>query len=218
MAGGAATTGVNWAKLAILDGTGNLISDATKGGIGPDGVYEAVNKSVGIIEAKISGIEQKGNAVFANNGVGRYSYGMQQPSMTLNALDMDYDVYNKIKGYDSDGKGGFVLSSKEKPHVAVLVAAQDYAGNYIYLAFANANVVETDLDKKTNDTKPEDDTISLEVDALNPLKDGIFEDSVGQQKPYKVYFSQASGFDEAAMYSEVFGGYTATPSTPTAGS
>ncbi|WP_034991580.1 major tail protein [Liquorilactobacillus vini] len=217
MAGGAATTGVNWAKLGILDDTGTLISDPSKGGIGTDGIYLAVNKSVGIIEAKISGIEQKGTAVYSNNGIGRYSYGAQEPSMTLNALDMDYDVYNKIKGYESDGKGGYVLSSKKKPNVAVLVASQDYAGNMVYLAFANSNVVETDLDKKTDNTKAQDDTISLEIDALDPLKDGIFTDSQGQQKPYKVYFAQASGFDEAAMMKEVFGGYTAATSGTTQG-
>ena len=215
MAGGAATTGVNWAKLAILDDIGTLISDHSKGGIGTDGVYLAVNKEVGVIEAKISGIEQKGAAVYSNNGIGRYTYGAQQPSMTLNAIDMDYDVYNRIKGYESDGKGGYVLSSKAKPHVAVLVASQDYDGNFVYLAFANSNVVEIDLDKKTDDTKAADDTISLEVDALTPLKDGVFADSQGSQKPFKVYFSQESGFDEAAMYKEVFGGYTATTGTTT---
>lgn len=230
MAGGAATTGVNWAKLAILDDTGALISDPSKGGIGKDGVYLAVNKDVGVIEAKISGIEQKGTAVYANNGIGRYSYGAQEPSMTLNALDMDYDVYNKIKGYESDGKGGYILSSKSKPHVAVLVASQDYDGNLVYLAFANSNVVETALDKKTDNTKAQDDSISLEIDALSPLKDGVFADSQGSQKPFKVYFSRESGFDEAAMYKEVFGGYTvatkttttpatpATPATTTSGS
>lgn len=215
MAGGAATTGVNWAKLAILDDTGTLISDPSKGGIGTDGVYLAVNKEVGVIEAKISGIEQKGTAVYSNNGIGRYSYGAQQPSMTLNAIDMDYDVYNKIKGYESDGKGGYILSSKSKPHVAVLVASQDYDGNLVYLAFANSNVVETDVDKKTDDTKAEDDTVSLEIDALSPLKDGIFVDSQGSQKPYKTYFSRDNGFTEAAMMKEVFGGYTAATGTTT---
>lgn len=216
MAGGAATTGVNWAKLAILDDTGTLISDPSKGGIGTDGVYLAVNKNVGVIEAKISGIEQKGTAVYSNNGIGRYSYGAQQPSMTLSAIDMDYDVYNKIKGYESDGKGGYILSSKSKPNVAILVASQDYDGNFIYLAFANSNVVETDLDKKTDDSKAQDDSISLEIDALDPLKNNVFVDSNGTQRPFKVYFSQESGFDEAVMYKEVFGGYTtATTTTPT---
>jgi hypothetical protein len=210
---GSSFDGILWVKFALMDETGMLISD-TKEGLGEDGVLLVDGEAEGATTANITGLEEKGTAQYANNKVKRMSHGTQTPSVALTMLDMDFRASQKMKGYVSDGKGGYVLHSGTKPHVAILIASTDFDGNAVYDAFANGEMIETARNHGTNTNSEVDYNATYEYDALDPLRDKIFVDDKGVQRPYKQYYSSDEGFDEAAMYEEVFGGYKYADAAP----
>lgn len=207
--GGSGNFGIEWAKFAILDDSGNLVLPAN-GGIGTDGVYLADAGREGTQTANITGIDEKGTIQYGNNKAKRVQHGAQTPSVALTMLDINYKYLMTMKGYVSDGKGGYVQSSKGRPHVALIIASQDFDGSLIYDAFANGELIEVGKNHSTKTNTETDYNPVLEYDALDPLKDGIFVDDNGEQQSYKTYYAADSAFTEAAMYEEVFGGYTAT--------
>lgn len=215
MSGGGSFSGINWVKFALLDDTGKLIADATKG-LGTDGVYLADQDAEGATTANITGLEEKGVIDYANNKSKRVKHGAQTPVVALTMLDINFKYLQMMKGYVSDGKGGYVLSSKKKPHVAMIICSSDYSGNNIYDCFANGEVIEVAHNHGTNNASETDYNATLEYDVLTPIDDNIFVDDNGVQRAYKNYFASDAGFDEAAMMKEVFGGYVAnTGSTGT---
>ncbi|WP_281829379.1 phage tail protein [Lactobacillus amylolyticus] len=213
MSGGGSSFGINWVKFAAVDDTGKIITDPSKGGLGTDGVYLADAGAEGTSEAKIDGLEEKGTIQYANNKAKRVQHGAPTPSVTLTMLDIDYKQLMIMKGYVSDSKGGYVISSKGKPHVAMIICSSDYDDNPIYDCFANGEVIETGKDHKTNDSKEEDYNAALEYDVLDPIGDSVFLDDNNEQQLYKVFYGVETGFDASNMYKEVFGGYTAATSS-----
>lgn len=197
---------IAWVEFARLDDTGKLIADAEKG-LSETGVYHADGDGEGATTANITGLEEKGTPQYANGKVKRMTHGAQTPSLALTMLDMDAFVMNKMKGYVPDGKGGYVLSSGKKPHIAVIVASKDFDGNLFYDCFANGEMIEVAHNHGTNTNAETDYNGTFEYDAMDPLADGVFTDDMGVDRSYKNFYSADPNFDKAAMYKEVFGGY-----------
>lgn len=209
---------IAWVEFATLDDNGKIIADAVKG-LSTTGIYHADGDGEGATTANITGLEEKGTPQYANGKTKRMAHGAQTPSLALTMLDMDGSVMAKMKGYVSDGKGGYVLSSAKKPHVAIIVASYDFEGHLFYDCFANGEMIEVAHNHGTNTNTEVDYNGTFEYDALDPLGSTVFVDDQGVQRPYKYYYSAADGFDEAAMRKEVFGGYVASgTSTNTTGS
>lgn len=207
---GVSFKGINWVKFALLDDTGKLI---TTNGLGTDGVLLVDGDAQGATTANITGLEEKGTAQYANNKVKRMAHGSQTPSVALTMLDMDYTYSMIMKGYVSDGKGGYVLSTATKPHVAMMICSDDFDGEKIYDCFANGEMIEVAHNHGTNTNSEVDYNGTFEYDALDPLGDKVFVDDKGVQRAYKQFFGADKLFSEADMYKEVFGGYVAPTGT-----
>ena len=126
------------------------------------------------------------------------------PTVALDFNNLDFEVKQKLLGFKSDGKGGYVMQS-DKPHVALLIETETLdRKKSIYFGFANgimqenAQNIATDTD--TAQTRNDD---NMTYNALSAKAFG--------GEPLKKYYSGAEGFKEADMLKEVFGGYTATP-------
>jgi len=208
MSGGGSSFGIKWTKWALIDATGKLITTAEKS-LGTDGVYLADQDSEGAVTANINGLEEKGSDDYANNKKKRSKHGAQSPTVALTMLDIDYRYLMMMKGYYHSPNGGYVLSSKKKPHVALIVCSSDYDGKDIYDCFANGELIEVAHNHGTNNANETDYQATLEYDASEPLDDSVFLDDNGVQQPYKCFYEADEDFDEAKMLNEVFGGYTA---------
>lgn len=204
---GASFTGIDYVAFGLIDGTtGKLIADKDKG-LSEDGVSIVDGDGQGATTANITQLGATGADQYANNKLKRIAYGLQRPQLALTMLDMPFDIAQKIKGYVSDGKGGYVLG-KMRPHVAVLVASEDYWGNMVFDAFANSSVDETAHNHGTDNQNEVDYNAALTIQALNPIDDTVFLDpDSGVQRAYKQYQSGDDGFSYDAMLAEVFGGY-----------
>lgn len=202
---GASFEGINWVAFGILDNHGKIIADDK--GIGSGGVLIVDGDAEGATTANVTGIEEKGTPQYANNKVKRMAHGSQTPSVALTMLDMDYKALMKMKGYDDDGKGGYVLTTSQKPHVALLICTSDFNGDYIFEGFANGEIIEAAHNHGTNTKNETDANATLEYDVIDPLDDTIFLDSRGRQRSYKTFYQAHSGFKFEDMFKEVFGGY-----------
>lgn len=200
------THGVRYLGLATIDDNGSLLKGQL--GLSENGIYIIDGKGEGTITANITGLEQAGTPVYANNQVKLIQHGKQQPQVALTVLNMNNDVLNKIKGYVSDGKGGYVLSSGDKPNVALLLCSEDVDGTLIYEGFSHGEVTETGRNHETDNNNLTRADATLTFQALEPLKADIFMDDKGVQQPYKVWADDEPGFDLNLMYKEVFGGFS----------
>lgn len=196
-----AIVGLKMVKLALVDKkTQQLIKGPE--GLSTDGVIEVDSKMLGTRTANISNLEGQATKVPGNNTVQDVMIGPGSPTVAFEFNNLDFDIKQKILGFKSDGKGGYVYYQGEKPHVAVLIESQTLdRKNSVYFGFANgifqesAQNVGTDTD--TAQTRQDD---HLTYNALSAIAFG--------NEPIKKYYSAASGFDSANMHKEVFGGYT----------
>ncbi|GAX05362.1 phage tail protein [Secundilactobacillus pentosiphilus] len=202
--------GIQNVTFGLTDDTGKLISD-TLAGLGDDGVVVIDGDGEGATEANVTGLEEAGTVQYANDKVKRVSHGLPQPQVAITMLDMPYEILQKLKGYDSDGKGGWTLRSGTKPHVAMLIHTTGFDGNDYFEGFANGELIEPGHSHGTDNNAEVDANTTLTYQALTPLDNNIFKDSKGKQQPYKMYANyDGSTFDEAAMLKEVFGGFSGT--------
>lgn len=200
-----AIVGLKLVKLALVDPkTQQLIKGPE--GLSTDGVIEIDSKMLGTRTANISNLEGQANKVPGNNEVQDVIVGPGSPTVAFEFNNLDFDIKQKILGFKSDGKGGYIYQG-EKPHGAVLIESQTLdRKNSIYFGFANgifqesAQNVGTDTD--TAQTRQDD---HLTFNALSAI--------AFNGEPIKKYYSGASGFDKANMHKEVFGGYTLLTST-----
>ena len=200
-----AIVGLKLVKLALVDPkTQQLIKGEE--GLSTDGVIEIDSKMLGTRTANISNLEGQATKVPGNNEVQDVMVGPGSPTVAFEFNNLDFDIKQKILGFKSDGKGGYIYQG-EKPHVAVLIESQTLdRKNSVYFGFANgifqesAQNVGTDTD--TAQTRQDD---HLTYNALSAIAFG--------NEPIKKYYSAASGFDSANMHKEVFGGYTLLTST-----
>lgn len=207
---GASFTGIDYVAFGIVSpDDGKLVADKDKG-LSADGVVLIDGDGQGATTANITQLGATGTDQYANNKLKRIAYGLQRPQLALTMLDMPFDIEQKIKGYVSDGKGGWVLG-KLRPNVAVLVAAEDFWGNMMFEAFANSSVDETAHNHGTDNQNETDYNAALTIQALNPIPDNVFVDpNSGVQRAYKQYSAADAGFSYDNMLSEVFGGYKDT--------
>lgn len=205
MAGSVSFDGIEWIKVGITDDKGVLLTgEAGVGDESDNGVVKVDGDGQGATTANITGLEEAGTAQYANNKVKRVAHGAPAPQVALTMLDMDFELTQKLKGYVSDGKGGYVLSSGKKPHVALLICSSGFDGEHYYDAFANGELIEPGVNHGTNTNSEVDYNATFTYMALDPIRDGVFTDERGVQRIYKKYASFEEGFTEDAMMEEVF--------------
>lgn len=196
-----AIVGLKMVTLALVDAkTQNLIKGEQ--GLSTNGILEVDSSMLGTKTANISNLEGSATKISGNNSVQDVLIAPGSPTVALDFNNLDFEIKQKLLGYRSDTKGGYTLSG-DKPHVAMLIETETLdRRNSIYFGFANgimqenAQNVATDTD--TAQTRNDD---NMTYNALSAKAFG--------GEPIKKYYSGASGFQEANMLREVFGGYTA---------
>ena len=198
-----AIVGLKMVTLALVDAkTQNLITGAQ--GLSETGVIEVDSSMLGTKTANISNMEGQASKIPGNNAVQDVLIAPGSPTVALDFNNLDFEIKQKVLGFVSDSKGGYVMQG-DKPHVALLIETETLdRKKSIYFGFANgimqenAQNIATDTD--TAQTRNDDNM------TYNALSAKAFDG-----EPLKKYYSGASGFQEADMLKEVFGGYTATP-------
>lgn len=198
-----AIVGLKMVTLALVDAkTQQIIKDDQ--GLSTNGILEVDNSMLGTKTANISNMEGQATKISGNNGVQDVLIAPGSPTVALDFNNLDFEVKQKLLGFKSDGKGGYVMQS-DKPHVAMLIETETLdRKKSIYFGFANgimqenAQNIATDTD--TAQTRNDD---NMTYNALSAKAFG--------GEPLKKYYSGATSFDKTTMLKEVFGGYTATP-------
>ena len=198
-----AIVGLKMVTLALVDAkTQQIIKDDQ--GLSKTGILEVDSSMLGTKTANISNMEGQATKIPGNNAVQDVLIAPGSPTVALDFNNLDFEVKQKLLGFKSDGKGGYVMQS-DKPHVAMLIETETLdRKNSIYFGFANgimqenAQNIATDTD--TAQTRNDD---NMTYNALSAKAFG--------GEPLKKYYSGATSFDEVTMLKEVFGGYTATP-------
>ncbi|WP_300125077.1 phage tail protein [uncultured Streptococcus sp.] len=204
-----AIVGLKMVTLALVDAkTQNLIKGEQ--GLSTNGILEVDSSMLGTKTANISNMEGSATKISGNNAVQDVLIAPGSPTVALDFNNLDFEIKQKLLGYRSDTKGGYVMQG-DKPHVAMLIETETLdRRNSIYFGFANgimqenAQNVATDTD--TAQTRNDD---NMTYNALSAKAFG--------GEPIKKYYSGASGFQEANMLKEVFGGYVAGAGVPGVG-
>ena len=198
-----AIVGLKMVTLALVDAKTQQIIKSDQG-LSTDGILEVDSSMLGTKTANISNMEGQATKISGNNGVQDVLIAPGSPTVALDFNNLDFEVKQKLLGFKSDGKGGYVMQS-DKPHVALLIETETLdRKNSIYFGFANgimqenAQNIATDTD--TAQTRNDD---NMTYNALSAKAFG--------GEPLKKYYSGASGFQKDDMLKEVFSGYTPTP-------
>ena len=198
-----AIVGLKMVTLALVDAkTQQIIKDDQ--GLSRTGIVEVGAEMLGTKTANISNMEGQATKISGNNAVQDVLIAPGSPTVALDFNNLDFEIKQKLLGFKSDTKGGYVMQG-DKPHVALLIETETLdRKKSIYFGFANgimqenAQNVATDTD--TAQTRNDDNM------TYNALSAKAFNG-----EPLKKYYSGADGFQEANMLKEVFGGYTSTP-------
>ena len=198
-----AIVGLKMVTLALVDPkTQQIIKDEQ--GLSTKGILEVDSSMLGTKTANISNMEGQATKIPGNNAVQDVLIGPGSPTVALDFNNLDFEVKQKLLGFKSDSKGGYVMQG-DKPHVALLIETETLdRKNSIYFGFANgimqenAQNIATDTD--TAQTRNDD---NMTYNALSAKAFG--------GEPLKKYYSGATSFDKTAMLKEVFSGYTPTP-------
>ena len=198
-----AIVGLKMVTLALVD---PKTQDLLKGeqGLSTDGILKVDSSMLGTKTANISNMEGQASKIPGNNAVQDVLIAPGSPTVALDFNNLDFEVKQKLLGFKSDSKGGYVMKG-DKPHVAMLIETETLdRANSVYFGFANGimqeNAQNVGTDTDTAQTRNDDNM------TYNALSAKAFNG-----EPLKKYFSGASGFEKADMLAEVFGGYTSTP-------
>ena len=198
-----AIVGLKMVTLALVDPKTQQILKSAQG-LSETGIVEVGAEMLGTKTANISNIEGQATKIPGNNAVQDVLIAPGSPTVALDFNNLDFEIKQKVLGFVSDSKGGYVMKG-DKPHVALLIETETLdRKNSIYFGFANgimqenAQNIATDTD--TAQTRNDD---NMTYNALSAKAFG--------GEPLKKYYSGADGFQEANMLKEVFGGYTPTP-------
>ena len=196
-----AIVGLKMVRLALVDAKTQKIIKAEQG-LSTDGILKVDSSMLGTKTANISNMEGQATKISGNNAVQDVLIAPGSPTVALDFNNLDFEIKQKLLGFKSDSKGGYVMQG-DKPHVALLIETETLdRKKSIYFGFANgimqenAQNVATDTD--TAQTRNDDNM------TYNALSAKAFNG-----EPLKKYYSGAEGFQEANMLKEVFGGYTA---------
>ena len=198
-----AIVGLKMVTLALVDAkTQQIIKDDQ--GLSRTGIVEVGAEMLGTKTANISNMEGQATKISGNNAVQDVLIAPGSPTVALDFNNLDFEIKQKVLGFVSDSKGGYVMKG-DKPHVALLIETETLdRKNSIYFGFANgimqenAQNIATDTD--TAQTRNDD---NMTYNALSAKAFG--------GEPLKKYYSGATSFDKTAMLKEVFSGYTPTP-------
>ena len=198
-----AIVGLKMVTLALVDPkTQQIITGAE--GLSTNGIVEVGAEMLGTKTANISNMEGQATKISGNNAVQDVLIAPGSPTVALDFNNLDFEIKQKLLGFKSDSKGGYVMQG-DKPHVAMLIETETLdRKNSIYFGFANgimqenAQNIATDTD--TAQTRNDDNM------TYNALSAKAFKG-----EPLKKYYSGATGFQKTDMLKEVFGGYTPTP-------
>ena len=198
-----AIVGLKMVTLALVDAKTQQIIKAEQG-LSTDGILKVDSSMLGTKTANISNMEGQATKISGNNAVQDVLIAPGSPTVALDFNNLDFEVKQKLLGFKSDTKGGYVMQG-DKPHVALLIETETLdRKNSIYFGFANgimqenAQNIATDTD--TAQTRNDDNMTYNALAAKN-----------FNGEPLKKYYSGASGFEKTTMLKEVFGGYTGTP-------
>ena len=198
-----AIVGLKMVTLALVDPKTQQILKSDQG-LSTSGILEVDSSMLGTKTANISNMEGQATKISGNYGVQDVLIAPGSPTVALDFNNLDFEVKQKLLGFKSDGKGGYVMQS-DKPHVALLIETETLdRKKSIYFGFANgimqenAQNIATDTD--TAQTRNDDNMTYNALAAKN-----------FNGEPLKKYYSGASGFEKNNMLKEVFGGYTPTP-------
>lgn len=201
-----AIVGLKMVTLALVDAKTQQIITGEQG-LSKSGIVEVDSSMLGTKTANISNMEGSATKISGNNAVQDVLIAPGSPTVALDFNNLDFEIKQKVLGFVSDKKGGYTMSG-DKPHVAMLIESETLdRKNSIYFGFANgimqenAQNIATDTD--TAQTRNDD---NMTYNALSAKAFG--------GEPIKKYYSGASGFQEANMLKEVFGGYTAGAGVP----
>ena len=198
-----AIVGLKMVTLALVDPkTQQIIKDDQ--GLSRTGIVEVGAEMLGTKTANIATMEGQATKISGNNAVQDVLIAPGSPTVALDFNNLDFEIKQKVLGFVSDSKGGYVMKG-DKPHVALLIETETLdRKNSIYFGFANgimqenAQNIATDTD--TAQTRNDD---NMTYNALSAKAFG--------GEPLKKYYSGATSFDKTAMLKEVFSGYTPTP-------
>ena len=198
-----AIVGLKMVTLALVDAKTQQILKSDQG-LSANGILEVDSSMLGTKTANISNMEGQATKISGNNAVQDVLIAPGSPTVALDFNNLDFEVKQKLLGFKSDKKGGYVMKG-DKPHVAMLIETETLdRANSVYFGFANgimqenAQNIATDTD--TAQTRNDDNMTYNALAAKN-----------FNGEPLKKYYSGASGFQKADMLKEVFGGYTTTP-------
>ena len=198
-----AIVGLKMVTLALVNPKTQQIITGEQG-LSTNGILEVDSSMLGTKTANISNMEGQASKIPGNNAVQDVLIAPGSPTVALDFNNLDFEVKQKLLGFKSDSKGGYVMQG-DKPHVAMLIETETLdRANSVYFGFANgimqenAQNIATDTD--TAQTRNDDNM------TYNALSAKAFKG-----EPLKKYHSGADGFQEADMLKEVFGGYTPTP-------
>ncbi|WP_434437972.1 phage tail protein [Limosilactobacillus fermentum] len=203
-----ATVGLYGIAFGLVDSTQKIIADATNG-LGTDGIYQVGHADLGGKTANITGLSAAPVKIYGFNQVQDATMPTSEPSVALDINNLNFQVKQQIKGFVSDGKGGWT-DENLKAHVALLITTQTIdRTHFVYYGFGNGIVTETAANIQTDAAAEQrvDDTFTYT--ALSTI---AFND-----QPYKIYSDLDPKFDKANMYKEVFGGYVLPASSTGSG-
>ena len=197
-----AIVGLKMVTLALVNPKTQQIITGEQG-LSTNGILEVDSSMLGTKTANISNIEGQATKIPGNNAVQDVLIAPGSPTVALDFNNLDFEVKQKLLGFKSDTKGGYVMQG-DKPHVAMLIETETLdRANSVYFGFANgimqenAQNIATDTD--TAQTRNDDNMTYNALAAKN-----------FNGEPLKKYYSGASGFEKTNMLKEVFGGYTGT--------
>ncbi len=197
-----AIVGLKMVKLALVDAKTQQIIKGEQG-LSADGILAVDSSMLGTKTANISNMEGQATKIPGNNSVQDVVIAPGSPTVALDFNNLDFEVKQKLLGFKSDSKGGYVMQG-DKPHVALLIESETLdRAHSVYFGFGNGIMQETAQNVATDtDTAQTREDDNMTYNALSTKAFG--------GEPIKKYYSGASGFQEANMLKEVFGGYTQT--------
>ena len=198
-----AIVGLKMVTLALVDPKTQQILKSDQG-LSTSGILEVDSSMLGTKTANISNMEGQATKISGNNGVQDVLIAPGSPTVALDFNNLDFEVKQKLLGFKSDSKGGYVMKG-DKPHVAMLIETETLdRANSVYFGFANGimqeNAQNIGTDTDTAQTRNDDNMTYNALAAKN-----------FNGEPLKKYYSGATGFEKNNMLKEVFGGYTGTP-------
>lgn len=137
-----AIVGLKMVTLALVDAkTQQLIKGEQ--GLSTDGILAVDSSMLGTKTANISNMEGSATKINGNNSVQDVMIALGSPTVALDFNNFDFEIKQKLLGFKSDGKGGYVMQG-DKLHVALLIESETLDRTHsVYFGFGNGIMQET---------------------------------------------------------------------------